>query len=100
MKNEVLIAIVTIAGTIFGSLSSILTIIVQRNIHSKSDHARKKILRKMLSTKKWKWRDIDSLCKVIGTNEEKAKELLLEIGARASEDEKEIWGLIKRNPFN
>lgn len=36
---------------------------------------------------------------VIGANEETTKRLLIELGARGSEDGNELWGLIKYHPF-
>lgn len=46
-----------------------------------------------------RWRKLDTLMHVIGANEETTKRLLLEIGARGSEDKQEHWGLIKYHPF-
>ena len=45
------------------------------------------------------WRKLDTLMHVIGANEETTKRLLLDIGARGSEDKQELWGLIKFHPF-
>lgn len=36
---------------------------------------------------------------VIGADESTTKQLLLEIGARGSEDKQELWGMIKHHPF-
>jgi len=36
---------------------------------------------------------------VIGADEATTKRLLLEIGARGSEDGQDLWGLLERNPF-
>jgi hypothetical protein len=45
------------------------------------------------------WRKLDTLSHVIGANEETTKRLLIELGARGSEDQQELWGLIKHHPF-
>jgi hypothetical protein len=37
---------------------------------------------------------------VIGSSEEVTKELLLQIGARASENGKALWALIERHPLS
>ncbi|MFN0192236.1 MAG: hypothetical protein ACKVP5_09710 [Aestuariivirga sp.] len=62
----------------------------------KLDSARKELLKKMLANDDWKWRTVSTLSHVIGADEETTKRLLLEIGARASEDGQPKWGLISR----
>jgi len=65
------------------------------------DEERKEILKKELKGQ-WPWRNIDGLTRVIGFDnkkeeyKEKCRELLLEIGARRSFKDKEMWGLINR----
>jgi hypothetical protein len=50
----------------------------------------------------WPWRNIDGLTRVIGFDnkkeeyKEKCRQLLLEIGARRSFRDREMWGLISR----
>lgn len=53
----------------------------------------------MLSKKEYQWRELSTLMHVIGADEETTKRLLLEVGARASEDGKSLWGLVTRNPL-
>ena len=63
------------------------------------DEKRKEILKKELEGK-WQWRNINGLTRVIGFDnnkeeyKEKCRQLLLEIGARRSFKDKEMWGLI------
>ena len=64
------------------------------------DKERKEILKKELEVEQWPWRNIDGLTRVIGFDnkkeeyKEKCRQLLLEIGARRSFKDKEMWGLI------
>lgn len=60
--------------------------------------ARKGLLRQMLEGD-FTWRNLDTLQHVIGADADTTRRLLLEIGARASEDGQDKWGLISRNPF-
>lgn len=53
----------------------------------------------MLRNPKYQWRKLETLMHVIGSDEETTKRLLLQVGARASEDGKPLWGLIERNPM-
>jgi hypothetical protein len=53
----------------------------------------------MLQNPDYDWRKLDTLMHVIGADEQTTKRLLLEIGARASEDGQPLWGLISRNPL-
>ena len=67
-----------------------------------SDKERKEILQKELEVEQWPWRNIDGLTRVIGFDnkkeeyKEKCRELLLEIGAKRSIRDKEMWGLKSR----
>jgi hypothetical protein len=61
--------------------------------------ARKKLLRMMLEDQRFTWRKFSVLCHVIGGDETTTKALLLEIGARASEDGQNLWSLVERHPF-
>jgi hypothetical protein len=47
-----------------------------------------------------RWWELHTLMHVIGADEETTKRLLIEIGARGSEDGKDFWGLIKHHPFD
>lgn len=102
-KNIVAIASFfgVIAGaiiTVFGSFA--LQYFKDRYV-LKRECIQKKILKKMLEDNRFpdKWRDIDTLSAVIGENEEKTKQLLIEIDARGSERIKKMWGLIKNHPI-
>ena len=66
------------------------------------DAKRREILKKELEVERWPWRNIDGLTRVIGfdnkkeEHKKKCRGLLLEIGARRSIRDKEMWGLKSR----
>jgi hypothetical protein len=61
------------------------------------DEKRKRILRDMLADPRYEWRSIATLARAAGTSEERARELLVSIGARASTGSgRELWGLVSR----
>lgn len=56
----------------------------------------------MLSDLRFKggWRKLTTLSRVIGANETTTTRVLIEIGARGSEKDDALWGLIENHPFN
>ena len=61
------------------------------------DQKRKQILRDMLEDPRYQWRSLARLARASGTSEEKTRELLVSIGARASGGRgEELWGLRTR----
>jgi len=97
-------AIIGLIGVVIGS---VLTIFGNINTHclkqrsaAKKDKSRKAVLREMLEDDAYPehWRNLDTLMHVVGADEKTAKRLLLDIGARASEDGQPKWGLIKYHP--
>ena len=46
------------------------------------------------------WRKLSTLSSVIGSNNETTKRLLIEVEARGSESNNELWGLIKHHPLD
>lgn len=103
MDKDLSYAIVTAAstaiGTVLGFIGNALYIFVQSRIHTRADKQRKEILKKMLNNESMSWRKLNTLAHVIGSDESTTKTLLLEIGARASEDGNDLWSLIERNPL-
>jgi hypothetical protein len=65
---------------------------------NKSEESAKKLLLSLLNGK-WRWRNIQVMANVVGTDEETVRRLLLEIGARGSMREPRLWGLVSRNPI-
>jgi hypothetical protein len=98
-------AIIALVSVVVGGLLTILGGILNHCLKqwtlAKKDKPRKKLLLEMLEDNRFAdhWRKLDTLMHVIGANEETTKRLLLEIGARGSEDKQELWGLIKHHPF-
>lgn len=103
MSEAVVIALIGVTGAVIGSISTIALQWVKHYLQERSvtqrDKPRKDLLLEMLNNPKYNWRELATLMHVIGSDEETTKRLLLEVGARASEDGKPIWGLIKRNPL-
>jgi len=54
---------------------------------------KKKILRNRLAKDGWKWRRFESLRRAIRDDEDSTRELLFEVGARASTKSKDLWTL-------
>ena len=46
------------------------------------------------------WRKLSTLSSVIGSNNETTKRLLIEVEARGSESNNELWGLTKYHPLD
>ena len=88
-------AIITVCGNI------ILHLLQNRNQKIINDK-KKALLTAMLSDLRFtdNWRKISTLSRVIGTEEETTKQLLIEIGARGSERDDKLWGLIKYHPLD
>jgi len=103
MSESIVIAVIGVAGAVVGSIatmaSSILLHCLRERAAAKRDKPRKDLLLEMLNDPEYKWRRLDTLMHVIGADEKRTKALLLEIGARASEDGQPLWGLTKRNPL-
>ncbi|HYA40606.1 MAG TPA: hypothetical protein VEF34_04855, partial [Syntrophobacteraceae bacterium] len=65
----------------------------------RADIPRKRLLMTMLKSKSHEWRQLSTLMNVIGADEETTKRLLIEKGARASENGQAIWALIESKPL-
>lgn len=103
MSESIVIALIGVAGAVIGSAATVAVQWLSHFLHertaAKRDKPRKDILLEMLSSPKYNWRNLNTLMHVIGADEDTTKRLLLEVGARASEDGQPLWGLIKRNPL-
>ncbi|WP_315742208.1 hypothetical protein [Bradyrhizobium sp. SZCCHNR1075] len=92
-----------VLGAAIGSAGSLLTTalnawLTRHNDLDRYDKAAMKLLAQMLE-KGQNWRKLRALSNVIGATEQDTKELLLILGARASEANPELWGLVSRNPL-
>lgn len=103
MDEKTQIAFIGFAGVFIGAIMQIVGNVcihyLQQRAKDRTDVKRKQLLLTMLEDQRYSWRKLDTLMHVIGADEETTKRLLLESGARGSEDKQELWGLIKRNPF-
>lgn len=90
-------------GTVLGTVGSLATTWLTAHLgrqspHPKFDKAVEGLLLQMLGSGP-QWRKLTTLARVTGLSEKEAKEYLVEIGARGSETNGELWGLITRNPL-
>lgn len=89
-------------GAAIGTAGSILTTFLNAYLTREKpdpyEAAAKKLLKEMLE-KGSKWKPLTGLMSVIGASEQDTKDMLLLIGARASERNPELWGLVTRNPL-
>jgi hypothetical protein len=88
-------ALVGGAATLIGAF---LTDFIQQRRQAKADEPRRKLLKKMLEGGH-NWRKLETLANVTGLSPSETKRLLVDIGARGSETDGNLWGLISRNPI-
>lgn len=104
LTEPVAIAMIGLAGAVIGSVATVAGNIAMHFIKectvAKKDKPAKDMLTELLNHKNHTWRNLETLAHVIGANEEKTKQLLLEVGARASEDGKSLWALKSKAPLN
>ncbi|TWI72215.1 hypothetical protein LZ24_01621 [Desulfobotulus alkaliphilus] len=99
------IALIGLLGGIVGALLTLFGNVVLHWLKEKPkrglDKKREAILAEMLDDNRFpeKWRNLSTLSAVIGAGDEETKRLLVEIGARGSENADGKWGLIKNHPF-
>lgn len=103
LNGPVLVALIGVGGAVIGSIATVAASIAnqwfQDKLAQKTDEPRRNLLREMLNHTDYTWRKFDTLKHVIGADEVTTKRLLLEVGARASENGEPTWGLISRNPL-
>lgn len=103
MSESIVIALIGVSGAVVGSIATVSVQWLSRYLDERAvkqrDKPRKDLLLEMLRSPKYTWRKLETLMHVIGTDEETTKRLLLEVGARASENGEPKWGLIERNPL-
>lgn len=103
LSAGIVIALIGLGGALIGSLSTLagqcLTHHLRQSFEKKRDAPRRTLLKSMLQANPNAWRKLDTLAHVIGADHETTKRLLLDIGARASEDGKDIWALISNKPL-
>ena len=89
-------------GALVGAVATLGGIVIkdcmQAYRKAKAKKPKKKLLKSMLEGG-YEWRKLSTLANVTGLTEQEAKQLLVEIGARGSEDDPSLWGLVSRNPL-
>ncbi len=102
MADGGLIVLGSVLGAAIGAISSIATTWLNAKLNKKPedpyDLAATALLKSMLERGP-NWRNINTLANVIGADNKLTKEYLLALGARGSETNGELWGLISRNPL-
>ena len=103
MTENITIALIGVAGAVIGSIATMAGNFLIQWFRERSERAREQperdLLLEMLSEPDRDWRQLTTLMHVIGADEKTTKRLLLEIGARASEDGQQLWALKKRKPL-
>lgn len=89
-------------GALLGALASLGGIVIKERLQAdraeKIKKPKKELLTDMLNGDR-KWRKLSTLANVTGMTDPEAKQLLVEIGARGSETDPSLWGLVTRNPL-
>jgi len=85
-------------GSILAPIVNCLIAKATRQKQTRLEKAQKQLLEKMLNHSEYQWRSLNTLKNVIGADESTTKILLLDLGARGTDDGKN-WGLISRNPL-
>ena len=65
------------------------------------DGRRKELLKDALENRppKTEWRNLSTLSRIIGANYETTTRLLIELGARGSEGDEDVWALLSEKPL-
>lgn len=103
MSENLIIALIGVTGAVIGSVATLaanwLKHWLEEKSKSKKEEPAKDLLKEMLNHNEHTWRKLSTLSHVIGADEQTTKRLLLEIGARASEDGQSLWALKSRAPL-
>ncbi len=89
-------------GALIGAVATLSGIVttdwLKAHRKARADKPKKKLLKDMLKGGH-SWRKLSTLANVTGLTESEAKQLLVGIGARGSETDASLWGLVSRNPL-
>ena len=91
-----------VLGAVITALGNFLLQRSQDRQRRELDEARKTLLRSMLEDEKHpgRWRKLSTLSRVVGADDSVTSRLLFEIGARGSEKDDQLWGLLKYHPLD
>ena len=93
-----------VLGAAIGMVGSVATTWLNAHFarlskYPKYDRSIEQILLRLLRDGQ-NWRSLNTLSNVTGLTPKHTKEYLIEIGARGSETNPNLWGLIERNPLD
>jgi hypothetical protein len=94
-----------IAGVVVGAVGQYLIehcrYIRDTKAQRELDDERKKLLKTALENPPLgkEWRELATLSRIIGADFETTTRLLIEVGARGSEGEKQLWALLSKKPL-
>jgi hypothetical protein len=102
-EDEMAEGLWVVLGTVVGTTGSLGTTWLKAHLdrkspHPKFDKAVEGLLKRMLEDGP-SWRKLETLARVTGLSEKDTREYLIEIEARGSEKDDNLWGLISRNPL-
>jgi hypothetical protein len=103
--KDVVPAIIGLIGVVIGGVIQFVVQYLQDQRQTKSqrelDTKRKDLLKTALENPPpgKEWRQLDTLSRIVGADYETTTRLLIELGARGSETEEEVWALISKKPL-
>jgi hypothetical protein len=106
METNFWVAVVGLIGVIVGAVIGVVGTITLHFIQSRTkrllDQKRTDLLVKMLDDSRFpqKWRNLSTLARVTGASEASTTRLLVMLGARGSENDDGLWGLLKHHPLD
>lgn len=71
----------------------------EKRDQKKLDDKRKNLLKKALKDKDHEWRKLSTLCGIIGADPKTTTRLLIELDARGSESDEDVWALQSDKPL-
>lgn len=95
-------AVGVVAGAVLTVAGTLLLHRLQNTPRRELDKTRSALLRRMLDDARFaqRWRKLDTMARVIGADEAETKRLLIELGARGSENDDGLWGLLEHHPLD
>ena len=89
-----------VVGGIVTTAGHLITHHLQTKNARKRDKTRKALLTKMLNNPGSNgWRTMDTMANVIGASRDETARLLIDLDARASEGNNDVWAFIKNKPL-
>lgn len=105
-ETDFWVAVVGFTGVAVGALigvgGTLLLHWLQSEPQRKLNQQRSTLLTSMLEDDRFpgRWRKLSSMARVIGASEATTTRLLIGLGARGSEKDDGLWGLVKHHPLN